>query len=81
MGSLVYVIPSRSRDQSELKTTVIKSDENLEQVRVNFWIVCWCTKQFENIQKLSTQSWRDFETNNNSTNETSDTQEVNVDHE
>ena len=31
VGSLVYVIPSCSKDQSEVETTVIKSDENLQQ--------------------------------------------------
>ena len=31
LGSLVYVIPSCSKEQSELETTVIKSEENLEQ--------------------------------------------------
>ena len=35
-GSLVYLIPSCSKDQSELEKTIIKSDENLEQCQNEF---------------------------------------------
>ena len=36
MGSLVDGIPSRSKDQSELETTVINSDANMEQCQREF---------------------------------------------
>ena len=36
LGSLVYLIPSYSKDQSELETAIIKSDENLEQCQSEF---------------------------------------------
>ena len=36
MESLVYVIPSCFKDQSELETTVIKNDGNLEQCQSEF---------------------------------------------
>ena len=36
LESLVYVIPSCSKDQSELETTVIKNDGNLEQCQSEF---------------------------------------------
>ena len=31
LGNFSLIIPSCSKDQSELETTIIKSDENLEQ--------------------------------------------------
>ena len=36
LGSLVYVIPSCSKDQSELETAIIKSKENLAQCQSEF---------------------------------------------
>ena len=36
LGSLVYIIPSCSKDQSELEKTIIKSDENLEPCQSEF---------------------------------------------
>ena len=36
LGNLVYVIPSCSKEQSELETTIIKSDKNLEQCQIEF---------------------------------------------
>ena len=36
LGSLVYLIPSCSKDQSELEKAIIKSDENLEQCQSEF---------------------------------------------
>ena len=36
LGSLVYLIPSCSKDQAELETAIIKSDENLEQCQSEF---------------------------------------------
>ena len=36
LGSLVYVIPSCCNEQSELETTVIRSEENLEQCQTEF---------------------------------------------
>ena len=36
LGSLVYVIPSCSKDQSELETAIIKSEETLEQCQSEF---------------------------------------------
>ena len=36
LGSLVYLIPSYSKAQSELETAIIKSDENLEQCKSEF---------------------------------------------
>ena len=36
LGSLVYIIPSCSKDQSELEKTIIKIDENLEPCSSEF---------------------------------------------
>ena len=36
LESLVYVLPSCSKDQSELETAIRKSDENLEQCQSEF---------------------------------------------
>ena len=36
LGSLVYVIPSCCKGQSELEMTIIKSDKNLEQCQSDF---------------------------------------------
>ena len=104
VGSLVYVIPSCSKDQSEVETTVIKSDENLQQCQSEFAESyadvpnneCSFKESLSDVntdseaeskletyrnRQLNPEPQSDCETDNTSIDGTSDSQEVNADHE